>query len=127
MRAWFTDFTDALTAGEQEYLRCRECETATLPPRQLCPECGSTALTREPLSDRGEVVSYTEISVTIPKFHGETPYTVVLARFDAGVTLTGQLREATADDVAIGDEVDIGSEAHEEGTPVITFQPAETA
>lgn len=54
------------------------CDDATLSPRQICPRCGSPEVTREPLSDRGEIVSFTVISVTIPKFHGETPYTVVL-------------------------------------------------
>lgn len=126
MRAWFEDFTDAIAAGDQEYLVCQECEAPTLPPRELCPQCGSTALTWAPLSDRGTVLSFTEISVTIPKFHGETPYTVVLTRFDEGLTLTGQLREATADDIAIGDDVVLGREEYDEGTAVITFRPAET-
>ena len=96
-----------------------------LPPRQICPACGSAELTREPLSTRGEIVSFTEISVTIPRFHGTTPYTVVLTELSDGVTLTGQLRKATANDITIGDEVGLDTETHEDGPALITFHPVE--
>jgi hypothetical protein len=82
-------------------------------------------LTGERLSDRGEVLSFTEISVTTPKFDGETPYTVLLVELAEGVQLTGQLREATAEDVSIGDEVRLGTEPREEGEPLVTFRPSE--
>jgi hypothetical protein len=123
--AWFDDFAEAIAAGEQRYLSCDACGHAFLPPRHLCPECGATEFTREPLSDRGQILSFTEISVTIPKFHGETPYTVVLVEFDDGVTLTGQLRNAVAEDVAVGDAVRLGTEPREEGTALLTFRPVE--
>lgn len=124
MPAWFDAFAEAVAADEQWYLTCGACGEGTLPPRTVCPDCGATDLSREPLDDRGTVVSFTEISVTVPKFHGETPYTVALVAFDAGVTLTGQLRDATAEDVAIGDRVALGVERREGETPVLTFQPA---
>ncbi|WP_231513010.1 Zn-ribbon domain-containing OB-fold protein [Haloferax mediterranei] len=114
-----------MASGDQQYLVCETCGHGTLPPRQLCPACGSTELTQEPLSERGEILSFTEISVTIPKFHGETPYTVVLAELDEGVSLTGQLRDATPDDIAIGDKVVLGTEPHDNETALITFQQAE--
>lgn len=123
--AWFERFTDAIAAGDQRALGCEACGETTLPPRQFCPACGSTALTPQPFGDRGTVLSFTEISVTIPRFHGETPYTVVLAELDGGVVLTGQLRGATADDVAIGDPVALGVEARGDGPGVVTFRPAE--
>jgi hypothetical protein len=123
--AWFDSFTDAIAAGDQEYLECEACEHATFPPRELCPECGSAELTRRPLSDRGTVQSFTEISVTIPKFHGEAPYTVVLVELDDGVVLTGQLRDANADGVAIGDQVTLGTEPREDGPALVTFHPKE--
>lgn len=125
MPAWFDDFTDAIASGDGQYLLCEACGEATLPPRRICPDCGSTELTREPLSDRGEVLSFTEISVTTPKFHGETPYTVLLVELTEGVHLTGQLREATAEDITIGDEVRLDTEPHDEGVSLLTFRPAE--
>lgn len=123
--AWFDTFADAIESGDQQYLACGACGEATLPPRQTCPACGSTELRREALSEKGELLSFSEISVTIPKFHGETPYTAVLVAFDEGVRLTGQLRDATADDVAIGDELAVDAEPHDDGTAVVTFRPAE--
>jgi uncharacterized OB-fold protein len=123
--AWFDAFTDAIEADEQEYLTCTTCGHGTLPPRQMCPTCGSTDLTRKPLSRRGEIVSFTTISITIPKFHGETPYTVALVELDEEITLTGQLRDVTPEELAIGDEVVLGTEPHDEGTDIITFRPVE--
>ena len=125
MPAWFDDFTDAIASGEGQYLVCEACGEATLPPRRVCPACGSTELAGEPLPDRGEILSFTEISVTTPKFHGETPYTVLLVELTEGVHLTGQLREATAEDIAIGDEVRLDTDPREEGAPLLTFRPAE--
>lgn len=125
MPDWFDSFTDAIESAEQQYLACETCGHGTLPPRRLCPACGSTELTPGPLSERGEILSFTEISVTTPKFHGETPYTVALVELNEEITLTGQLRDATADDIAIGDEVVLGTESHDEGTAVLTFRPAE--
>ena len=125
MPAWFDRFTDGIAANEGRYLVCGACGEAALPPREVCPACAATTLHEEPLPDRGTVLSFTEISVTIPKFHGETPYTVVLAEFDGTVALTGQLRGASAADVALGDTVTVGVEAREDEVPVITFRPAE--
>ncbi|WP_435348858.1 Zn-ribbon domain-containing OB-fold protein [Haloarchaeobius sp. HRN-SO-5] len=124
MPAWFDSFTDAVASGDQQYLACGTCGEPSLPPREFCPECGSTELTPEALSDRGALLSFTEISVTIPKFHGETPYTVVLVELDDGVVLTGQLRDATAADVSIGDELVLETEPHGDGTALLTFRPA---
>lgn len=124
MPAWFDTFAEAIGSGDQRYLACEACGEAMLPPRRICPACGSTELRQEPLSGRGEILSFSEISITIPKFHGETPYTSVLVAFDEGVSLTGQLRDATAAEIAIGDEVDVGVEPRDDGPAVITFRPA---
>jgi hypothetical protein len=123
--AWFDDFADAVAAGEATYRSCVACGHATLPPRERCPDCGAGALESEPLDGRGEISSYTEISVTIPKFHGETPYTVALVELADDVALTGQLRDATADDVAVGDPVVLGVEDRDEGPALFTFRPVE--
>ena len=121
--AWFDDFADAIAAGDPAYRSCEACGHAFLPPSGICPECGSTAVTSEPLADRGTVRSFTEISVTIPKFHGETPYTVVLVELNAGIRLTGQLRGGAAEDLAIGDPVVLGVEDREDGPALVTFRP----
>jgi hypothetical protein len=123
--AWFDDFTDGIAAGEGRYHVCPACDAAVLPPRRRCPDCGATELAERPLPDRGTIHSFTEISVTIPAFHGETPYTVVLVDLDGRLTLTGQLREAEAADVAIGDTVALGTDPRDDGAPLLTFTPTE--
>ena len=123
MPGWYDDLLSAIENGEPQYLRCTECEHATLPPRQVCPSCGQQALEEAPLSDTGWVQSYTEITVTTPKFHGEAPYTVVLAEFTEGVSLTGQLHGATAEDITVGDQVRLSVERREEQPGIISFHP----
>jgi len=121
--AWFDDLTDAIDTEEAEYRVCSACDAAVLPPRQCCPECGDTAFDTHPLPDRGTLRSFTEIYVTIPAFHGETPYTVALVEFDGRLTLTGQLRGASAEEVAIGDDVTVGTERRDEGARLVAFRP----
>jgi uncharacterized OB-fold protein len=41
--------------------RCPECGEATFPRKRFCPRCGGSALVDEPVSDRGEVFSFTRI------------------------------------------------------------------
>ena len=123
MPVWFERFADGVAAGEGHYLVCEVCGEAALPPREVCPACAASALREQPLPERGTVRSFTEISVTTPKFHGETPYTVVLAEFDDAVSLAGQLRAASAEDVAIGDRVRVGVEEREGEVPVLTLRP----
>ena len=60
----------------------------------------------EPLGRDATVVAATEIQATVPTVSGETPYTVVIAEFEAGVRLTGQL--CGADAVEPGGPVELG-------------------
>jgi uncharacterized OB-fold protein len=123
--AWFDDFAAGVAAGDPQYLVCSTCQRGMLPPRRLCPACGETDLRRESLPRRGTVDSYTEITVTTPKFHGETPYTVVLVDLTEPITLTAQLRGASPAEVAIGDPVVLGAEPRDEGTAVLTVRPVD--
>jgi len=121
---WFDRFAERVAADEAHYLVCEACGEAALPPREVCPACAASALRESALPEGGTVRSFTEISVTVPKFGGETPYTVVLAGFDDAVSLAGQLRGANAEDVAIGDPVTLGVEEREGEVPVLTLRPA---
>lgn len=123
---WYHEFAEGIDDGEPVYRRCEHCDAVSLPPRSTCPECAQPALTDEPLSETATVVSFTEIYVTIPKFSGETPYTVVVAAFEEGVQLTGQLREQDGDDdtsIQPGDTVRLGIERRGEDDLFVTFTP----
>lgn len=122
MQPWFIDFAEAIDDGEPVYRHCESCGEAMLPPREVCPACGSSEIVDRELSSSATVASYTEITTTIPAFEDETPYTVVLADVEDGVRLTGQLRDA--DGIAVGDEVTLGVEARGEDRWLVTFRPA---
>ena len=122
--AWYLEFGGRIDDGEPIYLRCASCDDAMLPPRQLCPACGSSELVEADLSNGASVVASTKIEATIPKFSGETPYTVVIAEFEDGVRLTGQLRNAEG--VERGEPVELGVEQRGDDELLFTFAPIET-
>jgi uncharacterized OB-fold protein len=119
---WHTEFIDAIEEGRAEYLRCESCDAAELPPRNTCPECGSTAVVARDLPETGTVLTFTEVRTTIEKFEAEAPYTVVIVALADGLRLGGQLRNA--DDVDIGDRVRLGVERRDEREDIVTFEPA---
>lgn len=126
MPEWFARFAEAIETGSSEYAICESCDHVALPPRQICPTCGHTEWQSEPLPDRGTVLSFTEISVTIPRFEGQTPYTIVLAELVEGIRLSGQLRDGRVEDLAIGDTVALGAEGGDEAPATLTFHPVES-
>ncbi len=123
MQEWFIDFAETIADGAPFYLECEDCGQPALPPRSICPECGTRTLLEKPLSETATVSSYTSITSTIPTFSDDVPYTVVLATFDEGVRLTGQLRGA--EEIERGDAVELGVEERADGYWLVTFTPAE--
>lgn len=118
---WFRDFATAIEEDEPFRLFCPECDRSTLPPRSSCPSCPNDQLEKKQLSKNATVQSHSTVHVTIPRFLDETPYTVVLARFDEGISLCGQLRGA--EDIEIDDEVTLGVEGSTEDGLLVTFSP----
>ncbi|MUW13406.1 nucleic acid-binding protein [Halorubrum sp. CBA1125] len=88
--AGYDEWLDAIEAGDGYALVCPSGH-GSLPPRRVCPECGSTTLAREPLSDAGTVETFTVVHVPSPQFADDAPY--VTAVVDAGPTrVTGVVR-----------------------------------
>ncbi|MFB6183067.1 MAG: Zn-ribbon domain-containing OB-fold protein [Haloarculaceae archaeon] len=118
----YDDLLDAIEADGGYYVEC-ENGHGSLPPRRVCPHCGSRDLSTPPLPDGGEVVTFTEISVPTPRFEEDAPYVTALAAFGP-VTLTGLLRGVDASDVEPGMTVGVGVEATETtGERTIVFRP----
>lgn len=107
----YDEWIDALAEGEGYYLTCPEGH-GSLPPRHVCPECGATDLSEEPLADAGTIETYTVTHVASPEFEEDTPYVTAIASFD-GVAVTGQLRGIDPDDVETGLTVTSGVERRE--------------
>lgn len=86
----FDDFLNAVAEGESYYLECSEGH-GWLPPRRICPECGSRGLTEEPLPESGTVETYTTVRVPAPRFADDAPYATVIADFGP-LRVTAQYR-----------------------------------
>ena len=101
--AGFDEWLDAAEAGEAYYLECTNGH-GSLPPRRVCPDCGSTDLAETPLPESGEVATFTVTHVPTPSFAEDAPYATAIANFGP-VRITGQV-------------VDLDVEAVETGLPV---------
>lgn len=116
----FDDLLDAIAEDGGYYLECANGH-GWLPPRRICPECGSRELSEEPLPEAGEVVTFTEIAVAAPGFADDAPYVTALADFGP-VQITGMLRGV--DDPEVGTVVGIGvGERETTGDRAIVFRP----
>ena len=123
--AGYDEWLDALADGEGYALVCPEGH-GSLPPRRVCPECGSTALAEEPIAERGTVETYGVVHVAGPRFADDAPYVNAVADFGP-VRLTGVLRgvEPTTNAVAVGDRVVAGVEERvTDEEPLVVFRPA---
>jgi len=121
----YDEWLDALGDGEGYALVCPEGH-GSLPPRRVCPECGSATLSEERLAGTGTVETYSVVHVAGPQFADDTPYVTAVAHFGP-VRITGVLRgvEPGSDAVAVGDRVAVGVEERAtDGAPLVAFRPA---
>ncbi|SNZ02960.1 hypothetical protein SAMN06269185_0156 [Natronoarchaeum philippinense] len=117
----FDDVLDAIADGEGYYLECANGH-GSLPPRRVCPECGDADLTEAPLPESGEIDTYTVTHVAAPAFADDVPYVVAVADFGP-VRLTGQLRDADPESVAVGQRVGVGvGRTETTGERLLTFR-----
>ncbi len=101
----YDDWLDAVAEGAGYSLVCDNGH-GWLPPRRVCPDCGSRNLSEEPLSDAGEIATHTTVYVATPQFEDDAPYVTAVADFGP-VSITGLVRGADPDEVEMGDVVGI--------------------
>ncbi|WP_247731545.1 Zn-ribbon domain-containing OB-fold protein [Halovivax limisalsi] len=120
--AGFDDWLDALESGDPYYLAC-ENGHGSLPPRTVCPDCGSDAIERESLSIDGVVESVTVVHVPTPAFADDAPYATAIV--DLGpVRVTGRVVDADPDTVDIGMPVTLSTtETVTTGERQVAFEP----
>ncbi|MFB6169097.1 MAG: Zn-ribbon domain-containing OB-fold protein [Haloferacaceae archaeon] len=118
----YDDWMDALDAGEGYLLRCANGH-GSLPPRWVCPDCGSGELTEEALPAGGELVTHTVIHVGTQGFDAQAPYTVGIAQV-GDVRITGLVRGVDPEDVEVGATVEPSvGENPQTGDRVVVFRP----
>ena len=118
----YDDLLDAIEDGEGYYMACANGH-GWLPPRRVCPDCGSRELAETPLPDAGEVVTYTTVAVATPQFSEDAPYVTAIVDFGA-VQVTGLLRGVDPEDVDVGMSVGVEvGERETTGDRAIVFRP----
>ena len=118
--AGYDEWVAALADGGGFYLACPNGH-GLLPPRRVCPDCGSRDLSSEPLPATGRIETFSEVHVAAPAFADETPYVTAVAGFGP-VRLTGVVRGTDADGVSVGAAVRAGAEELG-GGPTVVFRP----
>lgn len=120
--AGYDDLLDALEDGEGYYLEC-EAGHGSLPPRRVCPQCGSRDLEEIALPETGEIVAHTVVHVPTPRFVDDAPYVTAVVDFGT-VMLTGQVLGLDPEDVENGTTVGVGiGETATRNERLITFEP----
>ncbi|MBI4176418.1 MAG: Zn-ribbon domain-containing OB-fold protein [Candidatus Aenigmarchaeota archaeon] len=72
--------------------RCRTCNTAYFPGRQLCQNCRRKGEIEElKFSGLGKILSYTIIRTAPQGFEQYTPYAVAVIELDEGTMISGQI------------------------------------
>jgi uncharacterized OB-fold protein len=86
---------------------CRTCNAHYFPPRSICPECRRKGKI-EPVkfSGKGKVYSFTEIHAPPAGFEKQAPYVMAIVELEEGTRCTGQVVDATKEDIKIGDSVE---------------------
>ena len=120
----------ALAEGEGFALVCPDGH-GSLPPRRVCPDCGSADLSTEPIRETGTVETYSVVHVPSPRFSDDAPYATAVVDFGP-TRLTGVVRGAPGDgdadappEVAIGDAVTVAvGERVTDGERLVVFRPA---
>lgn len=116
----YDDLLDAIESGEGYYLECDHGH-GWLPPRRICPECGSRELSEESMPDAAEIASFTEIAVAAPSWAEDAPYVTAIADFGP-VRMTGMLRDADDPTIGMVVGVEVGKRVTT-GDRMIVFRP----
>lgn len=99
----YDDLLDAIAADDGYYLQC-ENGHGSLPPRRVCPHCGSDTLTKTGLPDTVTIETFTVVHVPTPGFGEDAPYVTAIADFGPG-RLTGIVRGIEPGEVSVGTSV----------------------
>ena len=88
--------------------RCMACGALRHPPGPRCPSCSASESDWQELSGRGVVYTYTVVHQQFVP--ADVPYVVVAVELDEGVRMVSNLVDASADEVRIGQRVDVAWE-----------------
>ena len=100
-----SSFKAGLKESKLEGCICEDCNKMMLPPRLICPDCGSTNLKEHCFDGKGVIRTKTVVHVPLSKFQDLSPYTVGIIELDEGPMITGMIL-GEVDKIKIGDRVE---------------------
>ncbi len=95
-------FFEQARVGELTAIRCVHCGELAIPPKELCPACGTRTWQTVRLEGTGAITSFTVIRVPPRGRDGEAPYAVALVRLSEGVSLLGRIVDIPLGDLRVG-------------------------
>lgn len=88
-------------------VKCTNCSTYFFPRRNVCPKCRRKGKLEDVMySGKGKIYSFTEIGAPPVAFQDQAPYVLAIIELEEGAKITGQVVDASAKDVKIGDRVE---------------------
>lgn len=115
-------FWEGCLAGELRVQRCAQCDRPRMPPRPMCPHCGSFEHRWEATSGRGRIWSFVvPHPPLLPAYEELLPYVVAVVELqeDPTIRFVGMVRGiADPDAIAVGDPVTVTFDPHSEDIAV---------
>ncbi len=86
---------------------CAKCGAKFFPPRAVCDNCKGTEFNAYQFLGRGELFSFTTVHQAPQGYDSNLPYVVGMIKLDEGPMVEAQLTDCNADEVKIGQRVEM--------------------
>jgi hypothetical protein len=118
------EFWDGAKRHKLVIQKCLNCGGYRYPPSPICPNCFSTDFTREKVSGKGEVYSFTIVRVAVrPEWMSDVPYALAAIKLDEDVRMVSTIIDCKPDDVKIGMRVQVVFDDVTEQFTIPKFKP----
>ena len=105
--------------------RCSACGQLRHPPGPICPDCQSLEWESAELSGRGTLYSHVTVYQPLPPGFTEPPIVAIVA-LDEGIRLVSNVTGVDADDLVIGEPLEVYFVDQDEGWSAPQFRRPET-
>ena len=119
-------FYDNLKEKRLMGTKCTECDALMVPPRPVCPRCGSVNLEWVEFKGEGSLETFTVIYVPPISLSEKALYVVGIVRLDEGVSIMGRIVDVDPTEpekIELGMRMNAGA-IEENGKIVLVFKPA---
>jgi hypothetical protein len=82
--------------------KCLKCGKIHLPPRPLCNVCYTAQFEWTPISNKGQLLTYTIIHIGPAQFQDLAPYTIGIIELESGLKLPGIIQDVPSEQLKIG-------------------------